>query len=237
MITKTVDYQAGNINAKGYLAYHESKEKKPLVMVVHAFEGLNDLAKNYAEKIADLGYIGFAVDMYGGGVVEHDLEGCMTQAKKLFNDRTLVRGRMLDALKFSRTLAYVDSTKIASIGFCLGGMCSLDLARAGADVRGVASFHGSLTSPEGLGRYPVDAKVLVMTGYEDPQIPVESVNAFMDDMSDADVQLISYNQAKHAFTDPEAHKIGGPEMGREYSAKTTERSWKACVDFFEEIFA
>ena len=237
MITKTVDYQAGNINAKGYLAYHESKEKQPLVMVVHAFEGLNDLAKSYAKKVADLGYIGFAVDMYGDGVVEHDLDGCMKYVKVLRGNRAELRSRMLDALKFGRALDNVDANRTASIGFCLGGLCCLDLARAGADVKGVASFHGSLDAPEGLGRYPIDAKVLVMTGYEDPQIPAESVSAFMDEMSDADVQLISYNHTKHSFTDPDAHKIGGPERGREYSAQTTERSWKACVNFFEEIFA
>lgn len=236
MNTKTVTYQAGGVTCKGYLAYEDNAQKKPLVMVVHAFEGCNALAKEYAEKLAKLGYIGFAIDMYGDGIVCDTLDGCMEQAMKLFNDRALVRARMLDTLTYARSLEHVDPDKIAAMGFCLGGLCSLDLARAGADIKGVASFHGALVPPEGLEPHQIKAKILVMSGYDDPQIPPTQLETFMQEMKDADVQFIFYNHTKHAFTDPNAAKIGPPEMGREYNALTTQRAWQACQDFLVEVF-
>ncbi len=235
MITKTVTYQAGGETCIGYLAYHDDGKKKPLVMVVHAFEGCNDFAKGYAEKLAELGYVGFAIDMYGQGQLGHDLETCMAHAMKLFNNRQLVRDRILDTLAFATTLDMVDSGNIAAMGFCLGGLCCLDLARAGANVKGVASLHGALVAPD-LEQKTTAAKVLVLHGYDDPQVPHDQIGALMTEMKGADVQFMLYSNTKHAYTDPEAHKIGPPEMGREYNALTTQRAWQACQSFFEECF-
>ena len=150
MQTATITYQAGGAICKGYVAYEDTPEKKPLVMVVHAFEGLNDLACDYADKLAKLGYVGFAIDMYGEGQTADTLEGCMEHAMALFTNRKLVRERIQNTYAFAKTLEQVDSDKIAAIGFCLGGLCCLDLARSGSDIKGVASFHGALVPPEDL---------------------------------------------------------------------------------------
>lgn len=235
MINKSISYRAGGETCRGYLSHEESDSKKPLVMVVHAFEGCNEFAKKTADKLSALGYVGFAVDMYGEGRTADTLEGCMDYAMKLFNDRQLVRQRMLETFAFARTLSNVDASKTAAIGFCLGGLCCLDLARSGADVCGIASFHGALVPPEGLDVNEISAKMLVMTGSDDPQIPTDQVDAFLKEMKACDLQLIQYSQTKHAFTDPEAHKIGPPEMGREYNELTAKRSWKACLSFLDEI--
>jgi dienelactone hydrolase len=235
MKTMTVTYEAGGVTCKGYLAYQDTPEKKPCVLVVHAFEGCNDLARDYANKCAELGYVGFAVDMYGDGVVEDTLEGCMEHAMALFTNRELVRTRMQDTYAFAKTLEQVDPKTIAAMGFCLGGLCCLDLARSGTNVKGVASFHGALVPPVGLEKHPITAQMLVMTGYDDPQVPPEQVQAFCEEMKNDDLQLIVYTKTKHAFTDPDAAKIGPPEFGREYHAQTTARAWQACQQFFADI--
>lgn len=236
MVKNNVSYSAGGTTCKAYLTFEDTPGKKPLVMVVHAFEGCNALAKHYADKIAALGYIGFAVDMYGEGKTANTLDGAMKYAMQLFNDRALVRQRMLDTLAYARSLPEVDTQKIAALGFCLGGLCCLDLARSGADVLGVASFHGALDAPEGLDQKNITAKILVMNGYEDPQIPPAKLAPFMQEMQSTDVQFVLYNHTKHAFTDPDASKIGSPEMGRVYNALTTKRAWATCENFLAELF-
>lgn len=235
MRTEKITYQAGGETCVGYLAYTENTGNKPCVMIVPAFEGLNDFVKDYANKIAELGYVGFAIDIYGEGRTGHDLETCMGYAMNLFQNRQLIRDRMLDTFSFAKTLPQVDENRIAAIGFCLGGLCCLDLARSGADINGVASFHGALM-PSGLEDKAVTAQMLVMTGYDDPQVPPEQVQAFCEEMKAYDFQLIVYSNTKHAYTDPKAHEIGLAEMGREYNAKTTARAWQACKQFLADLF-
>lgn len=237
MIKENISYEAAGETCHGYIAYEDTPSKKPVVMVVPAFEGCNQFVKDYADKIAALGYIGFAVDVYGEGRIGTDLDSCMGYAMTLFNNRQLVRDRMMDTFNFAKTLPQADANNMASIGFCLGGLCSLDLARSGANVNGVASFHGALVAPgEDLPNKNITAQMLVMTGYDDPQVPPEQVQAFCEEMKQDDFQIITYSQTKHAFTDPEAHVIGPKEFGREYNATTCHRAWQACTQFLEDIF-
>lgn len=236
MITKKIQYQVTNLNCEGFLAYNNDDKLKPLVVIVHAFEGCNQFVKDYAKKIAELGYIGFAIDMYGNGTVANTFEDCLKLYSVLANDRPLIRQRMIETLEFSKTLDHVDTNQTAAIGFCFGGMCCLDLARSGANINGVVSFHGSLDKPNDLKNNPITAKILAMHGYKDPQIPYEHIKSFMDEMQQVDLQFVIYNQAKHAFTDPNASQIGPPEVGREYNQLAAERSWLECKKFLTEIF-
>lgn len=235
MITQKVEYLAGGETCKGYVAYEDTPEKKPVVMVVPAFEGLVDATRDYANQLARLGYIGFAIDMYGEGRTADNLDGCMELAMGLFNNRQLIRDRMQDTYVFARNLDHAELNKVAAIGFCLGGLCCLDLVRSGSDINGIASFHGALV-PSDLPNENMTAKMLVMTGLDDPQVPPEQVQAFCEEMKDTDLQLIIYSQTKHAFTDPKAHEIGPAEMGRQYNSKTTERAWQACQQFLQDLF-
>lgn len=234
------EYQAGETRCLGYLAYDDShKGKRPVVMVVHAFEGRNDLACQYARQLAELGYVGFAVDMYGNGDVASDLDGCLAHMMPLFQDRSLLRDRIVAAYEAIQAVDVVDASKVAAMGFCFGGMTVLDLARSGADVKGVVSIHGVFAAPEGVEVGAIHAKVLCLHGYKDPQIGPENLPAFAEEMDahGVDWQVHFFGDAKHAFTDPEASKIGPPEMGRVYDPVATERSWAYCQDFFTEIFA
>jgi len=236
MITEKISYQAGGATCLGYLAYEESSEKKPLVIVVPAFEGLTDFAKGYANQLAELGYIGFAIDVYGDGQAPQGFDDCLAMAMSLFNNRQLIRDRMQDTYAFAKTIEQADANKIAAIGFCLGGLCCLDLVRSGADVKGIASFHGSLAQSD-LPNEIMTAQMLVMTGMDDPQVPKEQVQALCEEMKDCDLQLIQYSQTMHAFTNPNAGDLGSSKhTGSKYNSKTAARSWKACVQFLQDLF-
>ncbi len=239
MFSQDLEYQDGDTRCIAHVAYDDSHNKpRPCVLVVHAFEGRNPLACEYADKLADLGYVGIAVDMYGEGNVAHDLEGCMAYMLPLFQDRAALRARILAAFDAAKSLDVVDNHNICAMGFCFGGMTVLDLARSGADVKGVVSIHGVFAGPEGLDCH-VKAKVLALHGYQDPQVPPDQLTDFADEMNaqNVDWQVLFFGNAKHAFTDPHAADIGGPEMGREYNATATARSWQYCQDFFTECFA
>ena len=239
MHTETLNYQDGDTTLSGYVAFDDShKEKRPLVMVCHAFEGRNDLACEYAQKIAELGYVGFAVDMYGDGQVANDLDGCLAIMMPFFEDRAKLRQRILAAFEAAKTIPVADEDKMAAMGFCFGGMCALDLARSGADIKGAVSIHGVFAAPENVSREAITAKVLALHGYQDPQIPPEQLTDFANEMNDAGVdwQVVFYGNGKHAFTDPHASEIGPPEMGREFNQLLADRAWRASKDFFEEIF-
>lgn len=223
-----------------FLAYDESLQgKRPTVIVVHAFEGRNQFACDYAEKLAKLGFAGIAVDMYGDKQIATTLDECVGFVMPLINNRADVRERIVAAFDAVKQLDVVDDNKIAAMGFCFGGMTALDLARSGVNVKGVASFHGLLTAPKGLPASKIASKVLIMHGYDDPQVPPEQLLDFTQEMTKAKVdwQAIVYGNTQHAFTDPEADKIGGAKMGRVYNALTTERAWQATQTFFNEIFS
>jgi len=230
-------YHDGEQELYGYLAYDEPKDKpRPAVLVVHDWTGRNDFACQKAELLAEMGYIGFAADMYGLGRLGETVDEKQALMQPLVNDRRLLRGRINAALDALVGMAEVDNQRIAVIGFCFGGLCALDLARSGANIAGVVSFHGLLNKPKELANHAIKARVLVLHGYDDPMVPPEQVNAFCKEMTEAKVdwQVHMYGHTQHAFTNPNAHD---KNLGTIYNPKAEHRSWRAMTDFLQELFA
>jgi dienelactone hydrolase len=233
MKTETVNYQATDIELEGYLAYPD-EEQAPLVLIAHTWAGKDDFVHERAEDLAALGYVGFAVDMYGNGKVGSDTEENQSLMAPLLSDRDVLKDRIISALNFGKSLPGVDPNKVAAIGYCLGGLVVLDLARSGEDFQGVVSFHGLLMGSD-ISEKGIQAKILVLHGERDPMVPLDMVDAFQKEMTkaDADWQLHSYGGTYHAFTKPDAND---PNLGTEYNQSASERSWKSMQNFFEEIF-
>ena len=232
--TETVDYKHGDTQLQGYLAYDDAaKGPRPLVLVVHEWWGLNDYAKSRARQVAQLGYVAFAVDMYGKGVLAKDAGA---QAGKLWGDLALLRGRIAAALDAVKSDKRVDPKRIAAIGYCFGGTTVLELARSGAAVAGVVSFHGNLDAPKDDDAKPIKAKVLVLTGADDKSVPPSAIAAFTDEMrkAKANYQVNIYGNAVHTFTNPAAGN--DPSRNSAYNAQADKRSWQAMKDFLVEVF-
>ena len=238
MKTETVEYKDGDVTLRGYLAFDEKKQgKRPGVLVMPEAFGLGEHAKKRAERLADLGYVAFAGDPYGNGIELANLQEAMKHAGPLFAEPAKLRKRGRAALDYLASTPHTDGGRLASIGFCMGGTFSLELARDGAPLRGIVSFHGGLQTQRPAEAGKVKAKILVCTGADDTLIPVEQVNAFEAEMikAGADWQVITYGGAKHSFTNPNSDSLGMPGIG--YHKSTDVRSWRAMTDFFEEIFA
>lgn len=235
MTAEKFTYQDSNTTYQGYLAQGKTTNKRPGVLVVPDAAGCGEFVKNKAEKLAELGYVSLAVDMYGDGKVAKVFAEAMQIVKPIMSDRALVKHRILTAFEALKKISTVDTTKIAAIGFCFGGLTVLDLARSGTDVAGVVSFHGALHAPEGHTPQPIKAKVLAMHGYADKFVTPDHVTAFAQEMttSNADWQIHMYGHTMHAFTNPQADD---PEMGRQYNAAADHRSWISMKNFFAEIF-
>lgn len=237
MQTRNVEYSDGAIKLEGYVAYNEKNSgMQPAVMVVHDWSGRNEFACKKAEKLAELGYIGFAIDMFGKDVRGKTVEEKSALIKPLLEDRAILRKRILAAFATVKKLENVDTARIGIIGFCFGGLCALDLARSGADVRGVVSFHGLLNPPQNLPKATIKAKILALHGYNDPMVPPEQVNAFAQEMTKdkVDWEINIYGNAMHAFANPAAHDY---KLGTVYNELADKRSWIAMKNFFTEIFA
>ncbi len=233
MKTETVNYQATDIELEGYLAYPD-EEKAPLVLIAHTWAGKDNFVHERAEDLAALGYVGFAVDMYGNGKVGSNTEENQSLMAPLLSDRNVLKDRITSALNFGKSLPGVDPNKVAAIGYCLGGLVVLDLARSGENFQGVVSFHGLLMESD-ISEKGIQAKILVLHGERDPMVPLDMVDAFQKEMTKAtaDWQLHSYGGTYHAFTKPDAND---PNLGTQYNKSASERSWKSMQNFFEEIF-
>jgi dienelactone hydrolase len=210
--------------------------KRPGVLVAHDWWGLNDFARKKAEDLARLGYVGVAADIYGEGVRPEDAEEAGQLAGRYKADRKLLRERVLAGLEALRSHERVDSRRLAAIGFCFGGTAVLELARSGARIGGVVSFHGGLDTPTPEDARNIEAKVLALHGGDDPFVPPEHVQAFWDEMRKArvDYQLVVYGGAVHSFTNPAAGN--DPSMGAAYDEQAARRAWDAMKAFFSEIF-
>lgn len=235
---ETFDYKQGDTALEGYFVYDDAlgEEKRPVVLVVHDWMGLSDYAKFRAQEVAKLGYAAMAVDIYGKGIRPKDAKEASEQATLYKKDRALMRARILAALEAVKSRAQADAGKIAAMGYCFGGTVVLELARSGADVKGVASFHGGLDTPSLAKEGDVKARVLVLHGADDPLVPAEEVAAFQEEMrsAKADWQMISYGDAVHSFTRPDAGD--DKSKGVAYNPKADERSWAALEDFLSDIF-
>lgn len=233
--TKKVKYQDGNIVLEGYSAVDDKiPGKKPAILVAHDWSGHNDFANKKAEELATLGYIAFALDMYGIGKTAKTKEEKITLMTPLIDDRAALRERVCAAFSVLKNIPDVDSARIGAMGFCFGGLCVLDLARSGADVKAVVSFHGLLHSPPHLPNKKIQAKVLALHGYGDPMVPMDQVKAFEKEMTEADVdwQLHTYGKAMHAFMNPDAQDVSS---GTIYNPVAAGRAWFAMKHFFEEV--
>lgn len=236
MITRKLDYNDGDTALEAHLAWRGSGAQKPLVLVAHDWSGRREFACRAAERVAEMGYVGFALDMYGKGVFggDGDAEGNAALMAPFVEDRELLRRRVRAALTAGRNVPQADSARTAAIGFCFGGMCALELARSGADVLGVVSIHGIL-APGDAPAADIRAKVLCLHGHDDPMVPPEQVRAFETEMSraGADWQVHAYGGVMHAFTNPAADD---PGFGTVYSETAERRAYRTLAGFLDELF-
>jgi len=235
--TKAVEYRQGDTVLQGFFAWDDAAEgRRPGVLVVHEWWGHNEHARNQAKRLAQAGYVGFALDMYGKGkVATHpkDAEAFMTEATK---DPAVMTARFNAALEQLKRNPHVDPDQIAAIGYCFGGGVVLGMARSGADLDAVATFHGHLATKTPAEKGRIKARILVLTGADDPMIPPQQVEAFKSEMTAAGAkfEVISYPGAKHSFTNPQADKTGMD--GLAYNADADAKSWAALLDLFHQVF-
>jgi dienelactone hydrolase len=235
--TESIEYKDGSTTLKGYITYDESsKDVRPGILVVHEWWGLNDYTKMRCGMLAKLGYFAFAADIYGDGFQTTAMEEAGKHAGTFRNDRLLMRKRINLALDELKKQKLVNPDKIAAIGYCFGGTVALELARSGADIKGIVSFHGGLDTPDPADAKNIKAKILVLTGGDDPNVKDEQVENFKKEMRDAgvDYEICIYGGAVHAFTNPNAGSDNS--RGMAYNEKADKRSWEAMKSFFNEIF-
>jgi dienelactone hydrolase len=234
--TEVVEYRDGTAELQGFVAYPDGAGRRPGVLVVHEWWGHGPYVRKRAEMLAGLGYVGFAVDLFGKGVTAKTPDEAGKLAGAVLKDRRVARGRIGAALDLLRKNPAADPAKVACIGYCMGGTVALELARSGADIRGAVSFHGALATPTMTKKGDVKCPVLVLHGADDPQIPSEQVAAFRDEMraAGADWQFHEYGGAQHAFTNPDANL---PKLGIVYNATADRRSWEEMKLFLAEVFA
>ncbi|MBA2650200.1 MAG: dienelactone hydrolase family protein [Legionella sp.] len=228
-------YHHGELELHGFLAYGENHDKPlPAVIVAHDWTGRNEFACQKAQMFSQMGYLGFALDMFGQARLGNTTDEKMALIHPLVNDRALLRDRVYSAFDALVAMEEVDSNRIAIVGFCFGGMCALDLARSGADLKAAITFHGLLNPPEQPQSEDIKAKILVLHGYDDPLVKPEQVTAFCREMDAAQVdwQVHMFGQVEHAFTNPNAHD---ENAGLVFNALASERSWGMMTQFLTEI--
>ena len=218
------------------LAWDDAVEgPRPGVLVSHAWGGRSDFEDGKANALAELGYAAFALDLYGKGVRGSGPEENAALMQPFLEDRAMLQQRMLASVDTMREQDPVDGSKLAAIGFCFGGLCVLDLARTGADLAGVVSFHGLFAAPGNTEGNTIRAKVLALHGWDDPMATPDNVLALSKELTamGADWQLHAYGNTMHAFTNPEAND---KQMGTVYDASADRRSFRSMQNFLEEIF-
>lgn len=234
--TATVTYSDSAQSFEGFVAWDDqSHEDRPGVLIAHAFGGLSDFEKNKAIELAKLGYVGFAIDIYGKGIRATNNEDARELMSTLNNDRSLLLKRIQLALSTLKRQDLVDNENIAAIGFCFGGKCVLDLARSGEAIKGVVSFHGVYDPPNINLKTKINCSVLALHGWDDPLSKPDQTIALAKELTEreADWQILSFGHTGHAFTNPKAQR---PEQGAFYHPQSSQRAWKAMIRFFDEIF-
>lgn len=239
--TQSVEYTSGDTTLVGYLAYPAELEaskdqKRPAIVVVHEWWGLNDYPKERARQLAELGYVAFAADIYGKGKVTQSAEEAGQLAGRFKSNRALLRERLkaaVDAVTHAKS--FVDADKIVVMGYCFGGTSALEAARGSLNVAGVVSIHGELAASKPTEVVKISARVLVLTGADDPMVPPAQIAAFENEMRmrEADYQGISYGGAVHGFSNPAADKVG--IKGVAYNEKADHRSLVHLQNFLAEI--
>jgi dienelactone hydrolase len=240
IVGKVVHYKAGDTNLKGYIAHDTRyKGKRPGVLVVHEWWGHNEYAEMRARMLAQEGYVALALDMYGDGKQADHPDDAGKFASEVRKNMPVAEARFKAALELLKKHPDVDPSKIAAIGYCFGGGVVLEMARRGVDLKGVASFHGSLGTANPAQKGKVKASVLVLNGADDPFTKPEQIKAFKKEMEDAgvDYKFINYPAAKHSFTNPAADTYGQRfNLPLEYNETADRESWKELQQFFKKIF-
>lgn len=229
--SQLIEYQDGEQVLEGYLAYDENLSgKRPGVLVVHEWTGLNDYSKMRANQLAELGYVAFAADIYGKGIRPAQGQEAAAESTKYKSDRQLYRSRLNAGLEELKKNELVDTSKLAAIGYCFGGTGVLELARSGADILGVVSFHGGLDSLNPADAKNIKGKVLVLHGAEDTTMTQQNIDDFQKELDDAKInwQMVTYSGAVHGFSNP-----NNPNA---YNADADRHSWDDMKQFFQEIF-
>ena len=226
----------------GHLAYDAShSSRRPAILVVPTWMGLNAFARNKAEALTQDGYVGYAVDLFGDSKEATSPDEARKLITPLVADRHLIRKRLRAALEAIRSFSLVEPTQVAAIGFCFGGMCVLELAKSGCELPAVVSFHASLGAPSGLPMKPVEtamripASILLLHGYRDALAPEHELLKLQKELDERNVdwQVHIYGEAMHAFTNPKTHL---PEHSLQYDEKAAHRAWRAMQNFLTEIF-
>ena len=235
--TQTVEYRDGETVLEGYLAYDDvSDAKRPGILVVHEWMGLGPYAMHRADQLAELGYVAFAADIYGKGVRAKDHQEAASLSGYYRGDRHLMRARAQAGLDVLTKDPLVDAKRLAAIGYCFGGTTALELARSGAPLKGVVTFHGGLDTPHPEDAANIKARILVLRGADDPFVTPDQVEAFEKEMRDAivDYRIVAYPGAVHSFTLPDAGN--DPSKGMAYNPEADRKSWEEMKQFFAQIF-
>jgi dienelactone hydrolase len=240
VVGREVEYRSGETILKGYLAEDTAMQgKRPAVLVVHEWWGQNDYARNRARMLAGLGYVALAVDMFGDGKTAAHPDDAGKFAGEVMKNKTMGEARFNAAIDLVRKQSAVDPERIAAIGYCFGGGVVLHMARKGSDLKGVASFHGSLATDEPARPGAVKARVLVFNGEDDKLIPAAQVAAFKEEMTKAgaNYRYVGYPGVKHSFTNPDADAFARKfDLPLAYDKKADDDSWRQMVIFFRDIF-
>lgn len=237
---KEVVYSANGVVMKGYLAYNDAlKGARPGILVVHEWWGHNEYARKRARMFAEQGYTALALDMYGDGKQAHHPDDAGKFASEVGKDAVLAKARFDAALELLKKEKTVDAANIAAVGYCFGGTVVLEMARAGEQLKAVASFHGGLGTQHPAETGKVTARIASFTGEDDPMIPADQVAAFRQEMDKAGVtyKAVTYPGAKHSFTNRDADKYGRKfNLPLAYNAAADKASWKEALAFLADAF-
>ncbi len=241
LVEQEVEYIVEGTTLKGYLVYNENGDaKKPGILVVHEWWGLNNYARNRARMLAELGYVALALDMFGDGKQANHPEDAQKFAMALFSNVQMAEARFTAAYDFIKSQKSVDKENIGAIGYCFGGGIVLHMARAGLDLKAVVSFHGGIEAVKPAEEGKVKSFILVCNGAADPFVNAAQIDTFKAEMEKAKVQykFVNYEDAKHSFTNPGADSMGTKfNMPLVYNEKADKESWQEMKNLFERVFS
>jgi len=225
---KPIEYKDGQTTLEGQIAYPDQETKKPAVLIVHDWNGIDAYEIRRTNEVAQLGYVAFAADIYGKGIHPNGPQECAAEAGKYYGNNALLRSRIKAAIDTIKKDPRVDKDKIAIIGYCFGGMCAIDTVRAGFGVKGAVSFHGGFKTANPAEKGTAKGKILVLHGDADKASPLSDLEAMKEEMKKAgiDVKTVIYPGIDHAFTVP-----GSPR----YDEKADKASWKEMVPFLKQV--
>jgi dienelactone hydrolase len=235
--TREVTYKQGDTELSGFFAWNDQAQgKRPGVIVVHEWWGHNQHARNQAIRLAEAGYVGFALDMYGKGKLATHPQDAQAFATEAMKDPQLMKARFLAALDVLKKDPHVDPGRVAAFGYCFGGGVALAMARQGVDLAAVVTFHGAIATQQPAAPGAVKARLLVLSGADDAMITAEQIDAFKKEMTAAGArfEFVSLPHAKHSFTNPDADKVGMPALA--YNAEADKESWARAMKLLGEVF-